>query len=110
LHPFARRFSLSKRHRPPSLGGLAFIVVATALLCLVPAWPAARAQTFDATNLEEPVDLGATWLVHAGDDPAYADPKLDDLHWTPFDPHSSITTIFWHSTSGSDLVSAPRQG
>jgi hypothetical protein len=93
LHDLARRFSLSKRHRPQSLGGFAFIVVATAL-CLVPAWPAARSQTFDATNLKEPVDLGATWLVRAGDDPAYADPKLDDSHWTPFDPHSSITDIF----------------
>lgn len=36
------------------------------------------AQTFDATNLREPVQMGMTWLVHAGDDPAYAQPGFDD--------------------------------
>jgi hypothetical protein len=58
--------------------------------------PAAHAQTFDATNLREPADLGGKWLVHAGDDPACARPDFDDSLWTLFDPHTSITTLFPH--------------
>ena len=34
--------------------------------------PVARAQSFDASNLRQPTDLAATWLVKAGDDLAYA--------------------------------------
>ena len=49
---------------------------------------------FDAANLTEPVDLGSTWLVHAGDDPAYARPDFDDSAWTPFDPHTSLISLF----------------
>jgi hypothetical protein len=66
-------------------------------LCLAVAASIAQAQTFDATHLREPVDLGGTWLVHAGDDPAYARPGFDDSQWIPFDSHSSITTLFPHS-------------
>ena len=55
---------------------------------------AAPAQTLDATNLREPTDLGATWLIHAGDDPAYARPDFDDSQWTPFDPHSDLKLAF----------------
>jgi hypothetical protein len=54
----------------------------------------AHAQTFYATDLREPADLGGKWLVHAGDDPAYARPDFDDAQWTLFDPHTSITTLF----------------
>jgi len=53
----------------------------------------ANAQSFDASNLREPAELAATWLVHAGDDPAYASPDFDDSQWTPFDPRASITTV-----------------
>ena len=56
--------------------------------------PAQSRVGFDATNLNKPVDLGGIWLVHAGDDPGYARPDFDDSHWTPFDPHTSITTLF----------------
>ena len=44
------------------------------------------AQSFDATNLRQPTDLDATWLVHGGDDPAYASPDFDDSKWLPFTP------------------------
>jgi hypothetical protein len=44
----------------------------------------AQAQGFDATGLRQPTDLAAGWLIHAGDDPAYARPEFDDSHWTPF--------------------------
>jgi hypothetical protein len=56
-----------------------------------------HAQTFDATRLREPADLGSTWLVHAGDDPSYVRADFDDSQWTPFDPHRSITNAFPHS-------------
>lgn len=75
-----------------------FLVVAVAIL-LAAQWiaaPRAQAQTFDATNLRQPTELGMTWLVHAGDDPAYAQPDFDDSQWTRFDPHGSLLAIFPH--------------
>jgi hypothetical protein len=72
-------------------------------LCLSILAPGVQAQgaqtaradaTFDATNLRQPTDLGTAWLVHAGDDPAYARPDFDDSQWTPFDPHSDIKRLF----------------
>ncbi len=68
----------------------AFAVVCVFIVLACPV----QAQTFDATHLREPVDLGVKWLVHAGDDPTYASPDFDDSHWTPFDPYSSITALF----------------
>lgn len=49
---------------------------------------------FDATQLAAPSDLGSVWLLHEGDDPAYARPDFDDAQWTKFDPHTDIKTIF----------------
>jgi hypothetical protein len=43
---------------------------ALSVLGFMLALEAAPAQTFDASNLRQPVDLGANWLVHAGDDPS----------------------------------------
>jgi sigma-B regulation protein RsbU (phosphoserine phosphatase) len=45
---------------------------------------AMKPGTFDATRLTAPRVLGGTWLIHAGDDPSYADPALDDSAWTAF--------------------------
>ncbi len=56
--------------------------------------PLLHAQTYDATNLRKPVQMGMTWLVHAGDNPAYAQPGFEDSQWTRFDPHNSLKTIF----------------
>jgi phosphoserine phosphatase RsbU/P len=53
-----------------------------------------RQPVFDATALAAPSDLGSVWLVHEGDDPAYAQPDFDDAGWTKFDPHTNIKTIF----------------
>jgi hypothetical protein len=52
------------------------------------------AQSFDATALHVPKDLDARWLVHGGDDLAYARPDFDDSKWTLFDPHNSLTGLF----------------
>ena len=76
----------------------AYTAAALALLTLCFAPCALSAQTFDATNLREPTDLDiAHWLVHAGDDPAYASPDFDDSHWTPVDPRTSLKTVFPNS-------------
>src|SRR5580658_8991613 len=52
------------------------------------------AAFFDASNLSVPHDLDSTWLVHAGDDPAYARPDFDDSQWTAFDPHGSLGKLY----------------
>ncbi len=64
---------------------------AALMLCLTLAAPA---QTFDATNIHQPTDLYATWLVHAGDNPSFAAPDLDDSQWTRFDAAKPISTIY----------------
>jgi hypothetical protein len=96
--------------KPPAFCRLKFSTrTSAASLCLIllsaapclNAQPKAPPQTqpaapfFDATNLRDTADLSsADWLVHAGDDPAYARPDFDDSHWTPFDPRTSLKTIF----------------
>ncbi len=59
---------------------------------------AAAAPIFDATHLHGPTSLDdAAWLVHGGDDPAYARPDFDDSHWTPVDMRKSLKTTFPNS-------------
>ena len=48
---------------------------------------------FDATDLTKPTELASTWLVHAGDDPAFAQPGFDDSGWARFDPSTSIHAL-----------------
>ncbi len=74
--------------RRPS--GLLRVVAAVLLLGFGLAAPLACAQTFDATNLRGPQDLAATWLIHAGDDPAFARSDFDDSQWLPYDSTSSL--------------------
>ena len=54
----------------------------------------AQAPVFDASQLRAPSQLSAKWLIHAGDDPAYAQPGFDDSQWTLFDPHTSLHNIY----------------
>jgi Stage II sporulation protein E (SpoIIE) len=53
-----------------------------------------RAQSFDATSLRQPANLDATWLVKAGDDPAFARTDFDDSKWMRVDPNQSLKTYF----------------
>lgn len=46
----------------------------------------AQLPVFDASHLREPSELSAQWLVHAGDDPAYARPDFDDSQWMLVNP------------------------
>ena len=84
--PLLRRHSLHLRL--PS-----FLAAAAAFLCVAFAPSRAQAQTFDATTLRQPTDLATTWLVKAGDNPAYADPDFDDSSWTRFDSTTSIHSV-----------------
>ncbi len=52
---------------------------------------------FDASDLRQPTQINVKWLVHAGDDPAYAQPDFDDSQWIPFDPNSLLNAVFPHS-------------
>lgn len=64
------------------------------LLAALLSAPRADAQTFDATTLRQPTNMGMTWLVKAGDDPAYAQRNFDDAHWMVVDPNRSLKTYF----------------
>ena len=71
------------------------VIVLAALVLSLPLF--AQGPAFDATHLRAPSQLHAQWLVHAGDDPAYANPGFDDSQWTPFDPSTSIQNIYGSS-------------
>jgi len=43
-----------------------------------------------AVNVAHPIDLTANWLLHEGDDPAYASPTLDDSHWLVIDTYRTL--------------------
>jgi hypothetical protein len=88
---FERR-SRPRVHRPHRLA-----VLAVAILLLILSAGTVPAQTFDATNLRQPTDLAATWLVNSGDDPAYAQPDFDDSNWIRFDPKGSLKSVFGDS-------------
>jgi hypothetical protein len=72
------------------LRGLA-IIIGALLLSVVAT--GANAQGFDATNLHEPTFIDKTWLVHAGDDPAYARTDFDDSTWLRYDSRVSIHDV-----------------
>ncbi len=88
--PSACRISLRLR-RP---GALQCLRIAAVFLCLVLIAPCLQPQTFDATNVRQQADLAATWLVYAGDDPAFARPDFDDSSWTKFNSSSSLHKLF----------------
>jgi len=92
-------------HAVPRLPGSArsnWIAFALTCLFLIACARAAWAQGFDATGIRQPAGLDAGWLIHAGDDPAYARPDFDDSRWMPFDAHTDIKTIF--KTSHPDVI------
>ncbi len=92
-------------HAVPRLPGSArpkWITFALTCFFLIACARVARAQGFDATNIRQPAGLNEGWLIHAGDDPAYAQPDFDDSQWMPFDAHTDIKTIF--KTSHPDVI------
>ena len=77
-----------RRHR-----SLRLAILAAAILLLIFSAATVPAQTFDATNLRQPTDLAATWLVSTGDDPAYAQPGFDDSGWARFNSTDSLNNV-----------------
>jgi hypothetical protein len=76
---------LFSRTNPKALPSICILIACLTLTC----WTTGtRAQGFDATTLRQPVNIAEGWLVHAGDDPAYAHPEFDDSHWIPFNAGS----------------------
>ncbi len=68
------------------------------------------AAVVDASHLVRPMDLDGIWLVHVGDDAAYAQPGFDDAAWMPFDPRQSILNLFPpHSPSSQPAILWYRQ-
>ena len=67
-----------------------------ALFVMLSCWCGIRAlaQSFDASDLQQPTNLEAKWRVHSGDDGAYAQTDFDDSQWAVFDSHDSLHTIF----------------
>lgn len=49
---------------------------------------------FDASDLAQPILIDSNWLIHAGDDPAYAQAGFDDSQWMVYDPHVDLKNIF----------------
>jgi sigma-B regulation protein RsbU (phosphoserine phosphatase) len=64
-----------------------------ALVSLALNTSSSQAQTFDASHLPGPQDLATTWLVHAGDDPAYAETGFDDSSWKLFNTATSLKNV-----------------
>jgi hypothetical protein len=67
------------------------------LICFASGWRWAHAQAplFDATKLREPTGLNAGWLIHGGDDPAFARPDCDDSGWTRYDANNdTLRSVF----------------
>ncbi len=83
---------------------LSFTALFGSALAVALAGHSLDAQTFDATGLREPAEIGATGLVQAGDNPAYARPDFDDSKWLPVDAKTPLrgyfpreqSTIVWH--------------
>jgi phosphoserine phosphatase RsbU/P len=98
LNPSACRCPLSAHQILAAAVWLALLCSAAGSKALPTGQAAASsAPIFDATDLRQPTDLGATWLVKAGDDPAYARPEFDDTQWTRVDPSGDVKSIFPNS-------------
>jgi phosphoserine phosphatase RsbU/P len=65
--------------------------------------PGSDAQTIDAASLSSVVDLDGPWRFHAGDDPHFADPALDDSSWPSIRPNQHFQTVGIPSLRGGYL-------
>lgn len=95
MERFGGRFHLMVSRVKPShrwLFALFFLIVSEYLSAQT-----AGKGVFDAVNLRQPTMLNYTWLVHAGDDPAYALLDYDDSQWTPFNPSKSVGELYGKS-------------
>ena len=85
---------------PSAFPARKYLLTVTAIgICVWFSAPRTMAQVVDATQLGAPrLDLASGWLVHAGDNPAYAQPDFDDSHWAPFNAATgSLHSLFPHA-------------
>jgi phosphoserine phosphatase RsbU/P len=80
----------------PCIGtrGSGYAAILLAILCVFTTLRPVHAQSFDATTLRQPTELGITWLVQPGDNPAYARTDFDDSQWTAVDTNLSLKHYF----------------
>src|SRR5580698_1058941 len=79
----------------PRMPRLFVLVVSLAVpLILAFSTTPSRAQSFDATSLSQPANLDTGWLVHAGDDPAFARADFDDSHWARYEGRMTLPDLF----------------
>ena len=71
-----------------------FAAVAVVFGAQFPGPQCLHAQTLDATALRQPASLDATWLMKAGDDPAYARADYDDSQWLRVNSDLSLKKYF----------------
>jgi len=50
-------------------------------------------QTIDVASLSSVLDLDGPWRFHAGDDPHFADPALDDSAWPSIRPNQPFQAV-----------------
>jgi hypothetical protein len=72
-----------------------------AVVCFVALTPAFAAaphpvvdpRHVDGSSLGNALDLSSTWLMQAGDDPRYADPKFDDSQWKVMKAATKLSSL-----------------
>lgn len=67
---------------------LALVLVQGAMGLFAQAAPA----VFDARRLDVPRELNDDWRLYSGDDPAYANPNLNDVDWSAFNLKTPLPT------------------
>jgi hypothetical protein len=70
------------------------LLFAVACVCAALLPHTLHAQTFDATTLREPADIGTQGVAQAGDDPAWSRPDFDDSKWIPVDAKTRLSGYF----------------
>jgi phosphoserine phosphatase RsbU/P len=58
-----------------------------------PEVPGSAVQTIDIASLISVLDLDGPWRFHAGDDPHFADPALDDSAWPSVRPNQPFKAV-----------------
>jgi len=76
------------------LSSLSLMLLASCFVFLTAHTLCAQTPVFDATHLSVPRDLNEGWLIHAGDEPSFAQPEFDDSNWTAIDPRTPLQTVF----------------
>jgi hypothetical protein len=84
---------------------LAMLAAPVAHARVDPPHPTVDPRHIDGSELGGPIDLSSTWLLKQGDDPGFADPKLDDRDWLAVSAARPLSTyglkdinVVWYRT------------